>query len=187
MLRLRFWAAILVLAVAVLALARPEQEYRAKPGETVMKIAVEGRGNIYVTLFTKEAPRTTGRIIELVRSGFYNGQKVHRLVRSPRPYLVQMGAPSSRSKNLDDPSLLEEGTGVKLAYEESGVSNSAEGIVGLSALPGDRNTGDCQFHILLNPAKFLDGNYTVFGRVAAGIEVVRKLEKGDRIVSITLN
>lgn len=172
--------------VGLFAVAGARQEYRGKPGETVMKIAVEGRGNIFIQLFTKEAPKTTARIIELVRSGFYNGQKVHRIVRSPRPYLVQMGAPSSKTKNLDDPALLEEGTGQKLAYEESGISNTAEGVVGLSALPGDRNTGDCQFHILLAPAKFLDGNYTVFGRVVSGIEVVRKLEKGDRIVSITI-
>ncbi|HMS55051.1 MAG TPA: peptidylprolyl isomerase [Fimbriimonadaceae bacterium] len=174
------------LVLAVMLPAGAGQDYQPKAGETVLKLAVEGRGNVFIRLFTKEAPRTTSRIIELTREGFYNGQKFHRVVRNPRPYLVQIGAPGSRTKSIDDDSLLSEGTGRKVAYEDSGFSNNAEGMVGLSAEPDNRDTGDCQFYITLAPAKFLDGNYTVFGKVVAGMDVVKKIEKSDRLVSATV-
>jgi cyclophilin family peptidyl-prolyl cis-trans isomerase len=58
--------------------------------------------------------------------------------------------------------------------------------VGLAAIPGDKNSGDCQFYILLSKARFLDGNYTVFGRVVAGMDVVKKVERGDRITSVSV-
>lgn len=180
---LRYLAILLCLVGALLVQA---QEYRPNKGETVMKIAVEGRGNVFIRLFTKEAPRTTSRIIELAKTGFYDGQRFHRVLRSPRPYLVQLGAPSSRDKDLDDKDLVTEGTGKKIPYEASGVSNDAEGIVGLSAETNNRDSGDCQFYILLGPAKFLDGNYTVFGKVVSGMDVVKKVEKGDRVVSVTI-
>lgn len=170
--------------VATVALCGAQaQSYSPARGETVVKVTIENRGNLFIRLFTAEAPRTTTRILELVSKGFYDGQKFHKVEKSPRPFLVQVGAPSSRSKAIDDPSLKSEGTGTRIPYEESGISNDQEGIVGLSALPGDRDSGDCQFHILLGPAKFLNGNYTVFGKVVSGIEVLRKIEVGDRISS----
>lgn len=178
-----------LIAVAIIALlvgAAIAQDYKPKSGEVIMKLAIEGRGNVSIRLFTKEAPNTTSRIMELARQGFYNGLKFHRVIKTPRPYLVQFGAPGSRDKSIDDPELQTQGTGKSVAYEESGQKNDAEGIVGLSAQPGDRNSGDCQFHILLAPAKFLDGNYTVFGKVVAGMDVVKKIEKGDKVISVTI-
>ena len=160
------------------------QGYKPAAGERVMVVAIEGRGDIYIRLHQKEAPKTTSRIVELIRKGFYNGQSFYRVIRSPRPYLVQMGAPSSKELDADDPRLLKEGTGKAIAFEDSGFTNNAEGVVGLSAQPGDRDSGDCQFYILLAPAKFLDGNYTVFGKVVQGLDVLRKIEKGDKVKSI---
>ncbi len=177
---------LLALAVLILAAFAGTQDYSPKPGETVMKIAIEGRGNLFVKLFTAEAPKTTGHIIDLVRKRFYDGQRIFRVERSPRPFLLQMGAPGSRTKSMDDESLLKEGTGERIPFENSNVLNNAAGIVGLSAQPGDRDSGDCQFHILLGPSKFLDGNYTVFGRVIAGLDLLQKIEKGDRIVAVTI-
>jgi cyclophilin family peptidyl-prolyl cis-trans isomerase len=58
--------------------------------------------------------------------------------------------------------------------------------VGLSALPNDKNSGDSQFYVLLGPARFLDGSYTVFGKVVEGMDVVNKIEKGDRIDKVTI-
>jgi cyclophilin family peptidyl-prolyl cis-trans isomerase len=70
-------------------------------------------------------------------------------------------------------------------YEDSGYPND-EGAVGLAAIPGDKDSGDSQFYILLSRARFLDGNYTVFGKVVAGMDTVRKVERGDRILSVSI-
>lgn len=177
--------AVVVLALFVLVGAIA-QEYAPKAGETILKVAIEGRGNLYIKLFTAEAPKTTNHVMNLVRRNFYDGQRIFRVDRSPKPFLMQMGAPGSRSKSMDDPSLLSEGTGAKIPFEDSGFLHDQIGRVGLSAQPGDRNSGDAQFHILLGPSRFLDGNYTVFGQVVGGLGLLSKIEKGDRIVSITL-
>ena len=60
------------------------------------------------------------------------------------------------------------------------------GAVGLSTLPKDRNSGDSQFYILLAKSRFLDGNYTVFGQVVAGNDVLNKIQKGDLVVRASI-
>ncbi|MCB8932780.1 MAG: peptidylprolyl isomerase [Fimbriimonadaceae bacterium] len=178
-----FLALIAILAVAAAALA---QTYTPKPGETVMRVAIEGRGNLFIRLFTDEAPKTTTHIVKLAKQGFYDGQRFFRVVRQPRPFLVQIGDPQSRSKDLDDPAMGTGGSGAKIAFEDSGKLNDKAGVVGLSHREGDRDAGDSQFYILLAPSKFLDGNYTVFGQVVAGMDVLQKVEKGDRVTAVTI-
>ncbi len=161
------------------------QSYKAAPGETVLKVSVEGRGNFFIKLFTKEAPKASAHVLGLARNGFYDGQRFFRAIRSPRPYIAQVGDPASRN-GVDDPSIGSGGSGARIPYEDSGYSNEKY-YVGLAALLSkDRNSGDSQFYIVLGDGnKFLDGSYTVFGKVVAGTEVVDRIEKGDRITSVT--
>jgi cyclophilin family peptidyl-prolyl cis-trans isomerase len=173
---------VLFVLVAAMAVA---QEYAPKPGETVMRLAIEGRGNIYILLNTREAPRTASHIIKLVRSGFYDGQRFYRVVRSPRPFLIQIGDPSSRTKDPDDPTLGTGGSGTRIPYEQTSQTHEA-GAVGLATLPNDRDSGDSQFYMMLAPARFLDGTYTVFGRIVEGMSVLNRIEKGDRLVAATI-
>jgi peptidylprolyl isomerase/peptidyl-prolyl cis-trans isomerase B (cyclophilin B) len=159
------------------------QSYAPKSGETVLKVEVEGRGNVVILLHMKEAPKTTSRIAKLVTDGFYNGQRFHRVVQSPKPYLVQIGDPDSKVGDLSN--VGNGGSGTKIPYEESGFKNVA-GAVGLSRNMDDKDSGDCQFYMLLDRSSFLDGNYTVFGLVVAGMDVLKKIQKGDRVVSMTI-
>jgi len=153
--------------------------------ETRLVVSVEGRGDFTIKLFTKEAPKTTARILSLVGNGFYDGQRFHKAEKSPKPFLVQIGAPKSKGGNLNDPELLTDGTGKTLNYEESGISNE-KGAVGLARLPDSKDSGDSQFYILLSNNRFLNGKYTVFGTVILGMEVVQFIEKGDRITQIKI-
>ena len=157
-----------------------------RAGETLLHINVQNRGEIIIKLYTREAPKATGHIIALAKNGFYNGQRFYRVDRTPRPYLVQLGAPDSRTRQMNDPILKEEGTGTKIPYEDSGYSHDAAGVVGLSHQSTDKNSGDSQFYILLAPAKFLDGNYTVFGKVVSGMNVLQSLERGDTVQSVVI-
>ncbi|MDR3692806.1 MAG: peptidylprolyl isomerase [Fimbriimonas sp.] len=175
---------ILSLLLVLIALPRClAQSYTPKAGETVVKIGIEGRGNVYVLLHMKEAPRTSARIAKLVGDGFYNGQRFHRVEQVPKPYLVQIGDPGSRTGDLSATG--NGGTGVKIQYEDSGFKNVA-GAVGLARGLEDKNSGDCQFYMLLDRSSFLDGNYTVFGQVVAGMEVLKKIQWGDRVLSMTI-
>jgi peptidyl-prolyl cis-trans isomerase B (cyclophilin B) len=174
---------LLVGLMAALALA---QGYSPKPGESVMRVDVAGKGSIFIKLHTKEAPKTTAHIIRLVNSGFYDGQRFFRVVKSPRPYLVQMGDPLSKDAGkLDDPKMGSGGSGSTVPYEDSGMSNT-EGAVGLAAPSNNRNGGDSQFYMLLGDYKFLDGSYTVFGQVVSGMDVLKKVERGDVVTSVRM-
>lgn len=164
-----------VMTLALAALAR---------ADTVMRLEIENRGTISILLYTDKAPKTTSHIIALAKRGFYDGQRFHQVVRSPRPYRVQIGDPASRSGDLD--SVGQGGSGARIPYEDTGFPN-VEGAVGLSTLPGDKNSGDSQFYMLLGNARFLDGSYTVFGKVISGMDVLRKIERGDRLTKVTIS
>jgi cyclophilin family peptidyl-prolyl cis-trans isomerase len=177
---------ILALMAIVTVLAAWAQSYSPRKGETVLRLDVEGRGVIYILLHTREAPKTTAHIIKLARGGFYDGQRFFRVVREPRPYLVALGDPDSRDpKKIDSPTIGQRGSGARIPYEETGFKNDT-GAVGLSTLPRDRNSGDSQFYMLLSPSRFLDGNYTVFGKVVAGMDVLNRIEKGDLVVRASI-
>lgn len=161
------------------------QGYKPQSGQTALLLDIEGRGQVAIELYTKEAPKTTAQIVKLAQSGFYNGQKFFKVVKQPRPFLIQTGDPASKSKAMDDADLGKGGSGTKVPFEDSGHPN-VEGAVGLSTLPNNRDSGDSQFYILLGPARFLDGSYTVFGKVVSGMDVVRAVELGDKVTSASI-
>lgn len=174
---------LLVLLIALLVFALGgAQDYRPAAGETALKVTVEGRGSFFVKLHTREAPRTTAHILGLVRRQFYDGQRFHRVVRQPRPYLVQIGDPASRN---DVESAGSGGSGARIPFEDSGYKH-VTGAVALAALTGEKDQGDSQFYIMLAPAGFLDGNYTVFGQVVQGMDVVQRIQRGDRVSAVTV-
>ncbi len=175
-----FW---LVLCLAFSFVVATAQEYRARSGETIMRVSIEGRGNIFIKLHVKEAPKTCAQVIKLARSGFYDGQRFHKVIKSPRPFLAQVGDPASRSGDINNVGT--GGSGTAVDYENSGFSNEV-GAVGLATLQNKKDSGDSQFYMLLDRASFLDNKYTVFGQVVEGMEVLRKVELGDRVTSVTI-
>lgn len=151
--------------------------------DTRLVFRLESKGEFTITLNTKAAPKTCAHIISLVEKGFYNGLKFHRAERKPRPFLVQIGDPATRNEEISDEKVYRGGSGSRVDKEESGLANEL-GAVGLASIPEENIPGDSQFYILLSPAKFLDGKYTVFGKVTAGLEVIQKIEKGDKVASV---
>ena len=176
---------LLILAVTLVSSLCSAQAFRPQAGQTVLLLNIENRGQVAILMHTKEAPKTTSQVIKLVQQGFYNGQKFFKVVKQPKPFLIQTGDPASKTKSETDPSLGSGGSGTSVPFEDSGFPN-VEGAVGLSTLPKDRDSGDSQFYILLGPARFLDGSYTVFGKVVAGMDVVRAVELGDKVTSATI-
>lgn len=139
------------------------------------------KGTFSFSTFPSEAPVTVAHIVALVKSGFYDGQRVHRAVPG---FIVQFGDPQSR-----DPGKRELwGRGAAAASGKPvGVAEMSKkrlhvkGAVALSH-PGGPTQGDSQMYITLSSRPDLDGQYVVFGQVTNGEEVPASLQVGDLIV-----
>lgn len=145
---------------------------------------VAGKGQIVIEMDRSRAPKAVAHISNLVQSGFYDQQRWHKVVKSPRPYLVQIGDPASKQGDIKSAAMGTTPPSTRIPFENTGMKH-VRGAVGLSRLDGDRDSGDSQFYIMLDSYPFLDGQYTVFGRVVRGMDVVDKLEQGDRLTRAT--
>lgn len=177
-------AVLLVALVATGLMAVVPVQGKPGKGETWMVMKVDGHGDVTIKLETAKAPKATAHIIQLAERGFYSGQTFFKVIKEPRPFLVQFGDPGSKDQNKQQ-DLGQGNSGNRIPYEDSGLSN-VEGAVGLSTLPRDPNSGDSIFYICLSESKFLDGKYTVFGQVIGGMDVVKAVKEGDKVSSVTI-
>lgn len=130
------------------------------------KICVQTKyGEIIIEPLPKIAPKHVKRILELVRSGFYDGLTFHRVIEG---FMVQTGCPNGDGTG---------GSGVKIPAEFSN-EHFLRGSVGMARthIP---DSADSQFFICLADCDFLDGKYTLWGRVISGMENVDKIKTGD--------
>jgi peptidylprolyl isomerase len=111
------------------------------------------------------APGHVARIKELVREGFYDGIVFHRVIEG---FMAQTGDPTGTGRG---------GSGKKLTAEFSR-EPFKRGTVGM-ARAQDPNSGDSQFFIMFADGAFLNGQYTVWGEVTAGMEHVDKIKRGE--------
>ena len=122
-------------------------------------------GRVIIELLPKVAPKHVARIKELVRQGFYDGIVFHRVIDG---FMAQTGDPLGTGMG---------GSGKKLAAEFNSEPH-VRGTVSM-ARAMDPNSADSQFFICFADARFLDRQYTVWGKVVSGMEFVDKIKKGD--------
>jgi peptidylprolyl isomerase len=122
-------------------------------------------GRVVIELLPDLAPNHVRRIKELVRQGFYNGVIFHRVIEG---FMAQTGDPTGTGTG---------GSGQKLKAEFNKEPH-VRGIVSM-ARAASPDSADSQFFIVLKDSKFLDGQYTVWGRVTSGMEFVDKIAKGE--------
>jgi cyclophilin family peptidyl-prolyl cis-trans isomerase len=130
-------------------------------------------GDVIFRFFTKAAPVTTSRIMELIQNKFYDGLVIHRMIPN---FILQTGDPTGSGTG---------GSGLKLQQEISDLQH-IKGTIGL-AHGHDVNSGDSQFYICLTTLPHLDKKSTIFAQIVEGFDVLTKLSKGDRIIEITLD
>ncbi|MEK7582814.1 MAG: peptidylprolyl isomerase [Patescibacteria group bacterium] len=162
------------------------------------------KGDITLALYAKVAPKTVANFVKLSEEGFYNGTKFHRVIAN---FMIQGGDPLSKT---DDPNVGRGGPGYKFEdeinprvlgvpenliaqYEAGGYkyNYSLESMpvdVGAIAMAnsGPATNGSQFFIVTTEPQTHLYGLHTVFGRVTAGMEIVRKIAQGDVVTSITI-
>jgi cyclophilin family peptidyl-prolyl cis-trans isomerase len=127
-------------------------------------------GDIKLEFYPEHAPKTVDNFKKLTKKGFYDGLIFHRIV--PK-FVIQGGDPNTR--NLSNRGTW--GTGgpgwnVKAEFNKNKHSRGALSM----ARSQDPDSAGSQFFIVLKDSSFLDGQYTVFGKVASGMEIVDKIE-----------
>lgn len=149
-----------------------EGQTGALPTEGGKMLTIEtAYGNVDIELYPQDAPKTVARILELAKKGFYDGLTFHRVVPN---FVVQGGDPRGDGTG---------GSGQNLPAE----FNSREHVEGTVAMARaqDPNSADSQFYIALARLPHLDKNYTVFGQVVKGMDAVKKIKVGDKMIKVT--
>jgi len=121
---------------------------------------------VEIHLDVVEAPLTTASFVDLARAGFYDGLVFHRVEPG---FVVQGGCPRGDGNG---------GPGYALRCEITR-RPFGRGAVGM-ALSG-KDTGGSQFFVTLSPQPHLDGGFTLFGQVVAGMDAVDRIRPGDVI------
>ena len=142
----------------------------------VIEVAGEANGKIEITLLPDLAPLHVERIKNLVNLGAYNGIVFHRVIDG---FMAQTGDVQFGQYQAFNPDLVGRG-GSSLPDLPAEFSDMpfVEGTVGM-ARSQNPNSANSQFFIMFQPAPHLDGNYTIFGTVRSGIDVLNNIKKGD--------
>jgi peptidylprolyl isomerase len=124
-------------------------------------------GRVVIALRPDLAPKHVERIKQLAGEGFYDNTPFHRVIEG---FMAQGGDPTGT------------GTGgsphPNLPAEFTRAAKFVRGTVG-AARTGDPNSANSQFFIMFAPAPHLDGQYTIWGQVTEGMELVDKLKRGE--------
>ena len=123
------------------------------------------KGEIIINLMPEIAPVHVARIVELVKSGFYDGVIFHRIIPG---FMAQTGDPKGNGTGGS-------GTNLKAEFSDYKYIN---GTVGM-ARTMDPNSADSQFFICFDGCGHLTGQYTVWGQVETGMEIVEALNVGE--------
>ena len=130
------------------------------------------KGIFKMQLLTQNAPISVFNFVTLARSGFFNGKIFHRVVPS---FVVQTGCPRGDGYGSLD---------YTIASELTPLHYDSEGFVGMAS--AGNHTECSQWFVTTAPTLHLDGNYSIFGKVIEGMEVVHALTQGGVVESVTV-
>ena len=170
----RLWLRIVILVLA-LATTCPIAGAQG-PGDPVVVLQTT-KGPIVMRIYYGLVPTTAGSFLDLVNRGFYNGLTFHRV----EGWVIQGGDPNGNGSgvfvdpNTGQPRYLQLESNRMLRHNAPGVVAMAHGK--------SPNSNSCQFYITKKPSPALDGQYSIFGGVLQGMEVVYAIQPGDRILS----
>jgi cyclophilin family peptidyl-prolyl cis-trans isomerase len=167
----------IIITSAALITALPALAAAKSP---TLEMVVAGRGRVVIELNPAKAPKTVAHIRSLVGKRFYDGILIHRVEPN---FVVQAGDPQTKTQGVNAPGIGSGGSGKNIPFEENDLKHFP-GTIAMALSAPHSATGDSQWFINLKRNDFLDVDYCVFGKVVKGMDVVRKLKVGDKIVSI---
>lgn len=169
-------AVLLIIGIVCITMAQPTKKASASSSKFITIETTKGK--IVIETLPKIAPNHVKRIKQLVKSGFYDGIIFHRVIEG---FMAQTGDPDGNGTG---------GSGKNLKAEFSDYEYKL-GTVGM-ARSSSPDSGDSQFFICFDGCGHLTGQYTVWGQVVSGMEVVDSLEIGeppsspDKMISVKI-
>jgi cyclophilin family peptidyl-prolyl cis-trans isomerase len=165
------------------------KQYSAPPPMTIdvtkqyfATVKMENGGEFVIQLFPDKAPITVNNFVFLAREGFYDGTTFHRVLAD---FMAQGGDPTGTGGG---------GPGYIFQNEDNDLTFDKPGVVAMAN--AGRDTNGSQFFITFGPQEYLNGNYTIFGQVIQGMDVVMNIRlrdpqqnpnyEGDKIKSVTI-
>ena len=161
---LRRFLLVLAVAAAFAAPAAAQAPAPARDLENTLYLDVAA-GRVVIALRPDLAPKHVARIKELTRQKFYDGLLFHRVIEG---FMAQTGDPKGNGTG---------GSGQNIPAEFTR-EPFVRGTVG-AARSQNPNSADSQFFIMFDRGDFLNGQYTVWGRVISGMEFVDKIKRGE--------
>jgi peptidyl-prolyl cis-trans isomerase B (cyclophilin B) len=160
-----------LIASTLIAVAAAEEKKETSPMSTSNEVAAikTNEGDMVVQCWTDAAPNTIENFKKLARQGFYDGTIFHRIVKG---FMIQGGDPNSKDPAKEntygagDP-------GYKIKAEFNNHSHD-RGVISMARGP-DPDSAGSQFFICLAPVRRLDGQYTTFGKLIKGDDVLDKI------------
>lgn len=167
-----------ILAVSLLALTAVAQgqdggEAASDATGKLYALIKTDRGDIKLELFADQVPLTVANFVNLAQRGYYDGVTYHRVIPN---FMIQSGDPSGTGRG---------GPGYRFEDEfVPALRHSGPGILSMAnAGPG---TNGSQFFITHVATPHLDDRHTVFGQVVTGQDVVDSIQRGDKMISVTI-
>ncbi len=141
----------------------------------IVAIIQTDKGTIRLRLFADQTPVTAANFVNLVRRGYYNNLKFHRVIPD---FMIQGGCPAGDGRGGPGYQFGDEFVN-ELRHDKPGV---------LSMANAGPQTNGSQFFITHVPTPWLDGKHSVFGEVASDVDlgIVNAIAQGDKIHSITI-
>lgn len=134
------------------------------------------QGPIKIEFYPDVAPNHVKNFQNLALKGFYDGMVFHRIVPG---FVIQAGDPNTKNDNASRDSWGTGGPGYTIDQEFNNIPHE-RGVVSMARMP-DPNSAGSQFFIVVNDSRFLDNQYTVFGKVTEGLDTV------DKIANVSIN
>src|SRR5262245_46817055 len=153
----------------------------ARAQAPVPVIVVEtSKGTFAFETYPEEAPKSVAHIVDLVKKGFYDGQRIHRAVPG---FVVQWGDPRSRDAALESEWGLGPAASSGHPIGVAEITKKRTHLAGAVALahPGLPGRADSQLYVTLADRPDLNGKYAVIGHLVSGADVPPRLERGDVI------
>jgi peptidyl-prolyl cis-trans isomerase B (cyclophilin B) len=160
-----------LIASTLVAAAAAEEKKETSPMSTSNEVAVikTNEGEMVVEFWTDAAPNTIENFKKLARQGFYDGTIFHRIVKG---FMIQGGDPNSKD-TAKESSYGQGGPGYEIKAEFNNHSHD-RGVISMARGP-DPDSAGSQFFICLAPVRRLNGQYTTFGKLIKGDDVLDKI------------
>ena len=161
---------------ALLLTAAPAFAEGDGPGPNlVIEVSGAAKGEIVIDLDTKDAPKHVAQIVALAQKGAYDGVVFHRVIDG---FMAQTGDVEFGKAGGDTGQAGMGGSDMPNIPAEFSALPFERGTVGM-ARSSDPDSANSQFFIMFAPGDFLNGQYTVIGKVIKGMDVVDAIQRGE--------